>query len=93
MMLNMDETLDEEDLSIIFDELKVQNSLYEPLSRKDDFSSKPRCRRAADDEFCAYFTFHGRVRTRTMTKQANSHSSSLSDLKLSNSCYHSYQWF
>ena len=52
--------------------------------RVDDFWSKFRCRRAAD-EFPACFTRHGQLRMRTKTKQTNSCSFSFSfmDLKLS----------
>ena len=56
--------------------------------REDDFSSKFRCRRAADmyNEFLACVTCHGQLRMRSLTEQTNSHSISFlfSDLKLSN---------
>ena len=73
-MLYMDDTLDEEDVLMIFDELEVETHLCNSRSLGDDFFSKFRCGRATD-EFPACVTCHGQLRTRTMTKQTNSHTS------------------
>ena len=82
--LYMDDTLDEEGILMIFDQLEVQTQHCKSRSLGDDFSSKFRCRRGAD-EFPACVTCHGQLRMRTMTKQRNSCSSSFSfcELKLS----------
>ena len=83
--LNMDDTLAEKDVLMIFDELKVQKSpLYKSLSRGDDFTSKFLCGRAGVNEFPACVTCHGQLCIRTMTKQTNSYSSFFSELKLRN---------
>ena len=55
-MLYMDDTLDEEDVLMIFDELEEQNLPF-------------RCRRGADNELPACATCHGQLRIRAMTKQ------------------------
>ena len=64
---------------------KYQTHLYKSRSREDDFSSKFRSRRAADNEFPTCETCHGQLRMRIMTKQTNSYSSSFSfsNLRLS----------
>ena len=82
-MLHMDDTLDEEDVLMIFDEFEAQTHLCKSRSRGDHFSSKFRCRRAADDEFPTCVTCHGLPRVRTMSKQRNASSFSFSDLKFS----------
>lgn len=66
--------------------------LWKSRSRRDDFSSQFRCRRAVGDEFLACVTCHGPLKTRTMSKQTNSYLSSLSfsDLKLSIFCVTSH---
>ena len=71
-MLNVDDTLDAENVLKIFDELEVQNSPFKSRYRGDDFSSKFHCRRVADDEFPACVTCHGLLHLRTMSKQINS---------------------
>ena len=73
-MLNMDETLDNEDFFMILDEVEVQNSPCKSRSR-EDVSSKFRCRQAVDNEFSTCVTCHGQLRMRTMTQQTNSYSS------------------
>ena len=52
MMYYIDDTLDEEDVLMIFDELEVQNSHYicKSRSREADISSRLPCRQAADNE-------------------------------------------
>ena len=82
-MLYVDETLEEEDvLMILFMNKKYKTALWKSRSRKDGFFSKFRCRRAADNEFPAFFSLS---RVRTMIKQTISYSSSFlfSDLTLS----------
>lgn len=46
--------LDEEGVLMILDELEVQNWSFTNLGSREDFSSKFRCRRAADIEFPAF---------------------------------------
>ena len=64
---------------------KYQTHVYKSRSHEDDFSSKFRCQRAADNEFPTCVTCHEQLRTRIMTKQTNSYLSSVSfsNLKLS----------
>ena len=50
-MLCMDDTLHEENVLMILDELNYKTVVRKSRSRKDDFSSKLRCRRAADNSF------------------------------------------
>ena len=91
-MLCMDEKLHEDDVLMIFDDLKEQTPICKSRSREDDFSSKFRCRRATDNDFPTRVTCHGQQRTWTRTKQTNSYSSSssFSDLELSNEMHVRY---
>ena len=51
-MLYVDDTLDEEDVLMIFDELEVQNSrcICKSRSREADISSRLPCRQAVDNK-------------------------------------------
>ena len=82
-MLYENDKLDEEDVLETFHQSEVHNDFCKSHLLVDDFSSKFRCRRAAD-EFPARLTRHGQ-RRRGPVKQTNSCSSSFSflDLKLS----------
>ena len=66
----MRDTLDEDDVLMISNEYKTY--ICKSRSREDDFSSKFRCRRAADNDFPACVTCHGQLRMRSMTRQTNS---------------------
>ena len=65
----MAHTVDEEDVSMIFDEHNTH--ICKSRSREDDFSSKFRCRRPADNELLAYASCHVQLRMQTMTLQTN----------------------
>ena len=82
-MLCMGQTVDEEDVLMIFDQHNTH--ICKSRSREDDFSSKFHCQRPADHELPACISCHGQLRMRTMTLQTNSYLSSfsLSDPRLS----------
>ena len=65
----MRDTLDKEDVLKISVEYKTY--ICKSRSREDDFSSKFRCRRVADNDFPACVTSHGKLRMRIMTRQTN----------------------
>ena len=70
IILYMRDTLDEEDVWKIYVEYKTY--ICKSRSHEDDFSSKFRCRRAADNDFPACVTSHGKLRMGIMTRQTNS---------------------
>lgn len=65
----MAHTVDEEKVSMIFDEHNTY--ICKSRSREDDFSSKFRCRRPADNELLACASCHVQLRMQTMTLQTN----------------------
>ena len=67
-MLHMDNTLDEGDDLVIFDELELKTPPSKCRSRVDDFYSKFRCRQAADNEFPACLTGDGQRRQSKQTR-------------------------